>query len=407
MEDALRNAEQASRAKSSFLSSMSHDIRTPMNAIIGYTTLAEKHIDEPEKVKDYLGKISTSSNHLLSLINDVLEMSRIESGKMKIEPAPCNIRELMQDLETVMMGQIQEKGLGFYMNMDNIRIEEVMCDKLRLNQVLLNVLGNAVKFTPSGGKIIVDVSQKFKCPKEGCAGYLFRIRDNGIGMSEEFKEHLFEQFSRENNTTVSGIPGTGLGMSITKSIVDMMDGKITVRSKLRVGTEFLIDLNFPVEPKNTPADETSAKKDDTENARNGKTSSKHKLYTAKKLLLAEDNPLNREIATEILSEYGFEIEVAGNGSEAYEKVKNSGQGYYYAVLMDVQMPVMNGYEATWRIRALEDKTLAQIPIIAMTANAFDEDRKMALMAGMNDFVAKPIEVKKLLKALDAVGENCA
>jgi CheY-like chemotaxis protein len=187
----------------------------------------------------------------------------------------------------------------------------------------------------------------------------------------------------------------------------MMDGKITVRSKLRVGTEFLIDLNFPVEPKNTPADETSAKKDDTENARTGKTSSKHKLYMAKKLLLAEDNPLNREIATEILSEYGFEIEVAGNGSEAYEKVKNSGQGYYYAVLMDVQMPVMNGYEATWRIRALEDKTLAQIPIIAMTANAFDEDRKMALMAGMNDFVAKPIEVKKLLKALDAVGENCA
>jgi CheY-like chemotaxis protein len=282
-----------------------------------------------------------------------------------------------------------------------------MCDKLRLNQVLLNVLGNAVKFTPSGGKIIVDVSQKFKCPKEGCAGYLFRIRDNGIGMSEEFKEHLFEQFSRENNTTVSGIPGTGLGMSITKSIVDMMDGKITVRSKLRVGTEFLIDLNFPVEPKNTPADETPEKKDDMENTRNGKASSKHKLYTAKKLLLAEDNPLNREIATEILSEYGFEIEVAGNGSEAYEKVKNSGQGYYYAVLMDVQMPVMNGYEATWRIRALEDKTLAQIPIIAMTANAFDEDRKMALMAGMNDFVAKPIEVKKLLKALDAVGENCA
>jgi CheY-like chemotaxis protein/nitrogen-specific signal transduction histidine kinase len=405
MEDALKQAEQASQAKSNFLSSMSHDIRTPMNAIIGYTTLAEKHYGEPDKVSDYLKKIETSSRHLLSLINDVLEMSRIESGTVTIENQACSLREIMDDLKTVMLGQVQEKKLDFYMNTDNIQNDIVMCDKLRLNQVLLNVLGNAVKFTPGGGSITVDLSQKFKCPKEGYAGYWFRIKDTGIGMSDEFKEHLFEQFSRENNTTVSGIPGTGLGMSITKRIVDMMGGKISVRSKLREGTEFIIDLNFPLE-KQTPPDDLKA--DDVKAAPTGKqTADARKSYVARRLLLAEDNPLNQEIATEILKEYGFDIEVANNGSEAFEMVKRSKQGYYYAVLMDIQMPLMNGYEATWRIRGLDDSGLAKIPIIAMTANAFDEDRKMAIMAGMNDFVAKPIDVKNLLDALDAVNEDCA
>jgi signal transduction histidine kinase/ActR/RegA family two-component response regulator/PAS domain-containing protein len=408
MEETLKKAEQASRAKSSFLSSMSHDIRTPMNAIIGYTTLAKKHYDEQEKLLDYLDKITISSNHLLSLINDVLEMSRIESGKISIENSACSLIEIMEDLKTVMIGQIQEKKLNFYMNTDNIRNDVVMCDRLRLNQILLNVLGNAVKFTPEGGNITVDLSQKFKCPKEGYAGYWFRIKDTGIGMSEEFQKHLFEQFSRENNTTVSGIPGTGLGMAITKSIVDMMEGKITVRSRLREGTEFIIDINFPLVG-DTPHNDGGETEENTGDTSGGgkqeKSSGRRKSYVAKRLLLAEDNQLNQEIATEILTEYGFNIEVANNGREALEMVKNSKPGYYYAVLMDVQMPVMNGYEATWRIRALEDKDLSNIPIITMTANAFEEDKKMAIMAGMNDFVAKPLDVKKLLEALDRVGDS--
>jgi PAS domain S-box-containing protein len=405
MSDALKDAEQASQAKTSFLNSMSHDIRTPMNAIIGYTTLAKKHFDDREKVSDYLDKIEISSSHLLRLINDVLEMSRIESGKVTLEPASCNLRGLMDELQTVMMGQIQEKSLNFNMNTDNIQNEVVQCDKLRLTQVLLNVLGNAVKFTQEGGNIIVDVSQKFKCPKEGCAGYWFRIKDNGIGMSDEFKEHLFEQFSRENNTTVSGIPGTGLGMAITKRIVDMMEGKITVRSRLREGTEFIIDLNFPLQD-NRPPEEDFEASGAPGSAKKNEASGKRKSYVAKKLLLVEDNAINQEIAIEILSEYGFNIDVANNGSEAVDKVKNSKPGHYYAVLMDIQMPVMNGYEATWRIRALEDKALAEVPIIAMTANAFEEDKKMALMAGMDDFVAKPVDVKNLLEALDRLDIDC-
>jgi CheY-like chemotaxis protein len=335
-------------------------------------------------------------------------MSRIESGKISIENSACSLTEIMEDLKTVMIGQIQDKKLNFYMNTDNIRNDVVMCDRLRLNQILLNVLGNAVKFTPEGGNITVDLSQKFKCPKEGYAGYWFRIKDTGIGMSEEFQKHIFEQFSRENNTTVSGIQGTGLGMAITKSIVDMMDGKITVRSRLREGTEFIIDINFPLvgDTPHNDGGETGENTGDTSGSgKQEKSSGRRKSYVAKRLLLAEDNQLNQEIATEILTEYGFNIEVANNGREALEMVKNSKPGYYYAVLMDVQMPVMNGYEATWRIRALEDKDLSNIPIITMTANAFEEDKKMAIMAGMNDFVAKPLDVKKLLEALDRVGDS--
>jgi signal transduction histidine kinase/ActR/RegA family two-component response regulator len=386
LEDALKQAAAASQAKSSFLSNMSHDIRTPMNAILGYTALAKRHIADRERVQDYLDKIQTSGNHLLGLINDVLDMSRIESGKLSIDPETCSLKKIMDDLKTVMIGQIHEKQLDFCMDVEQIRDENVLCDKLRLNQVLLNILGNAVKYTPDGGEIAVWLTQKPEAKKEGCAAYRFRVKDNGIGMSEEFQTKLFEQFSREHNSTVSGIQGTGLGMAITKRIVDMMDGKISVKSKLGEGSEFIVDLEFPVAQAQKPQPEITG-------------FVVEQAPVCQKLLLVEDNPLNQEIAKEILSEYGFEIEVANNGREAVEMVSQARPGRYDAVLMDIQMPVMNGYEATREIRGLEDKAQAQIPIIAMTANAFDEDRRNALNAGMNEFITKPVDVEKLLGIL--------
>jgi signal transduction histidine kinase/ActR/RegA family two-component response regulator/PAS domain-containing protein len=393
MAEALKQAEQASQAKTSFLSNMSHDIRTPMNAIIGYTTLAQYHFEEKERVRDYLEKIATSSNHLLSLINDVLDMSRIESGKVSLENTACNLKQVMEDINTVMIGQIQDKHFHFRMDTAEIQNEDVLCDELRLNQVLLNMLGNAVKYTPDGGEITVSLRQKQECGKTGYAAYQFCVRDNGIGMSEDFQEHLFEQFSREKNSTVSGIPGTGLGMAITKRIVDMMGGSILVQSRLGEGTEFVINLEFPVAEIPVSAPEAQEKPQE-----------ERKTPEIKKLLLAEDNPLNQEIAAEILADYGFEVEIANNGSEAVRMVQNAKPGYYHAVLMDIQMPVMNGYEAARKIRKLDSKSASGIPIIAMTANAFDEDRKNALAAGMNGFVTKPIDVEKLLEALK---EHCA
>jgi signal transduction histidine kinase/CheY-like chemotaxis protein/PAS domain-containing protein len=396
MEDALKKAEAASEAKTSFLNNMSHDIRTPMNAIIGYTTLAEQHFGQSDRVWDYLQKISTSSKHLLSLINDILDMSRIESGKFTLENTNCSLKQVMEDLNTVMSGQIQDKQLCFRIDMEQIQDDYVSCDKLRLNQVLINIVGNAVKFTPKGGEIAVLLRQKEECFKEGCAAYQFRIKDTGIGMSEEFVGHLFEQFSRERNTTISGIPGTGLGMSITKRIVDMMDGTIAVQSRPGEGTEFIVDLEFAV-----------CEMADEESQADVKEQAGRVLPESRKLLLVEDNPLNQEIASEILSDYGFEIDIANNGKEAVETVKNAQPDEYYAVLMDVQMPVMNGYEAAKEIRMLENKEQSCIPIIAMTANAFDEDRKNAFAAGMNGFVTKPIDVKQLIGVLDALGEDCA
>lgn len=521
IEDALARAEAANRAKTTFLSNMSHDIRTPMNAIIGFTTLAATHIDHKEQVQDYLGKIMSASNHLLSLINDVLDMSRIESGRMQLEEVECSLSEIMHGLRNILQADIKSKRLNFYIDTVDVFHEHVICDKLRLNQILLNLLGNAIKFTEPGGSISVRICQRPAESKE-YGKYEFRVRDTGIGMSEEFLTHLFEPFERERSSTVSGIQGTGLGMPITKNIVEMMGGTIAVKSRKGEGTEFTIELPM----KKLEAKEVEIKIDalkgvhalvvdddfntcdsvsnmliqigmraewtmsgreailrtrqavsrndeyrvyvidwlvpdmngieiarqirkevgedapiiiltaydwgdieeeareagvtafcskplfisdlrrclinvlHPEKAEEKTAPFKRDSIIGQRLLLVEDIDLNREIASEILSGAGFLIEEAENGSIAVERLQEKGAGYYSLVLMDVQMPVMDGYTATRTIRALEDKALAEIPIIAMTADAFEEDKKKALEAGMNAHIAKPIDVEKLLDTLE-------
>ncbi len=519
LEDALAAAQHANRAKTTFLNNMSHDIRTPMNAIIGFTSLAAAHIDNIEKVQDYLAKITTSSNHLLSLINDVLDMSRIESGKVKIEEKETSLPEIMHDLKTIVQADVTSKQLEFYIDTADVVNEHVMCDKLRLNQVLLNLLSNAMKFTKPGGLVGVRIVQKGNAP-EGWASYEFEIKDSGIGMSKEFLEHVFEPFERERTSTVSGIQGTGLGMAITKNIVDMMNGTITVESEAGKGSTFTVALQFKtctgsvrqeVIPElnglralvadddfNTcssvtkmlsvigmrPDWTTSGKEavlraqlateqsdeyavyiidwlmpdmngvevvrrirniigeekpiiiltaynwsDIEQEAREaGVTAFCSKpiflselrevleapfvvqntvddseeeaiSFEGKKILLVEDNELNQEIAVEILGETGFVIDVADDGEVAVEKMKEAQPGQYDLILMDIQMPKMNGYEATRHIRAMDNPDIASIPIIAMTANAFDEDKKEALNAGMNGHIAKPIDIPVLLEVL--------
>ena len=522
LEGALMQANRASKAKSIFLSNMSHDIRTPMNAIVGFTTLAINHIDSRDQVEEYLKKIMSSGNHLLSLINDVLDMSRIESGKMHLEEKPCSLPEILHGLQNIIQGDVNAKQLEFYVDTIDVFDEEIYCDKLRLNQVLLNLLSNAVKYTMTGGTISFRITEKAGAPV-GFAYYEFHIRDTGIGMSEEFVAHIFEPFERERNSTISGIQGTGLGMAITKNIVDMMNGVIEVKSTLNVGTEckvsFMFRLNTeerkPVELlefKNCHAlvvdddfntcDSVSymlqqigmraewtlsgkeavlrtrqalTRKDDydvyivdwllpdvngievvrrirretggnvpvivltaydwsdiEDEAReagvsafcskplflselrsclnslvNNYDSGKEYKRRAKRdhterILLAEDNVLNQEIAVELLSEEGFQVEVADNGQMAVEMLEKSDPGYYQLVLMDVQMPVLDGYGAARKIRSFGNKELASIPIFAMTANAFEEDKQEALHNGMNGHIAKPIDVKKLISTLDRV-----
>lgn len=523
----LHKAEAADRAKSVFLSNMSHDIRTPMNAIIGFTTLAQTNLDNRERVQDYLKKILSSSNHMLSLINDILDMSRIESGKLNIEEKACSISDIFRDMRDIIQTQMHSKQLDFFMDAVDVIDEDIYCDKLHVNQVLLNLLSNAIKFTPSGGTIALTIRQKPRAPK-GYGSYEIRVKDTGIGMSKEFTEHIFEPFERERNTTVSGIQGTGLGMAITKNIIDTMGGTIELHSEPGKGTEFVINLDFRLqnEPKTVAAVEAlegmralvvddsfttcdsitkmlrqigmrpewvlhgkeavlhakqayelgdeyfayivdlllpdlnglevvrqirSIVGDSTpiiivtaydwtpyeEEAREaGVTAFCNKpiflselrdiLITAgsdplhaqeiaeaarqdtseqmqgTRLLLAEDNELNREIAVELLSEKGFIVDTAEDGTVAVEKVRNAEPGYYALILMDIQMPQMNGYDATKAIRAMEDPKRAAIPIVAMTANAFDEDRQKALESGMNAHIAKPIDVEKLLAVLSDI-----
>lgn len=386
LENALVQANKANKAKSVFLSNMSHDIRTPMNAIIGFTSLALSHIDNIEQVEEYLRKIMTSGNHLLNLINDVLDMSRIESGKMKLEESPCRLSDILQGLYNIIQADAKAKKLQLNIEAGDIENEDVICDELRLNQVLLNLLSNAVKYTGEGGSVRLKLTEKTGAP-EGYANYEFCITDNGIGMSEDFVQHIFEPFEREKNTTFSGIQGTGLGMAITKNIVDMMNGSIEIKSKKDSGTEVLVSFVFKL---NSQTKEQRDVKDKSLNLQKGR------------ILLAEDNELNQEIAASILSDAGFSVEIAGNGQIAVDMLKQSQEGYYQLILMDVQMPIMNGYEATKEIRKLSDKKLSSIPIFAMTANAFEEDKQEALRCGMNGHIAKPIDVEKLFEVLDKI-----
>ncbi len=521
---AVEKAESANRAKSTFLSNMSHDIRTPMNAIIGFTTLALSNIDDTERVKDYLGKTLASSNHLLSLINDVLDMSRIESGKIHLEEVEVNLSDVLHDLKTIVSGQIYAKQLELYMDVMDVTDEDVYCDKTRLNQILLNLLSNAIKFTPAGGTVSVRVRQ-LAGKVHGCGQYEFRIKDNGIGMSPEFAQKIFEPFERERTSTVSGIQGTGLGMAITKNIVDMMGGTIEVQTAQGKGTEFTVCVPMRAQTEQRPVEKIteleglkalvvdddfntcdsvtkmlvkvgmraewtlSGKEavlrarqsiemsdayhayiidwrlpdmngievtrqirslhDDTPiiiltaydwsdieveakaagvtafcakpmflsdlretlmsalgqkptDAVQGLLPEKNADFKGKHILLVEDNELNREIAQEILREYGFLVDSAENGAVAVEKVSTAAPGSYDLVLMDVQMPIMDGYTATRKIRALDDPARAKLPILAMTANAFDEDRRNALESGMNGFLSKPIVIDDLVQELHKI-----
>ena len=391
-EDALKVAESASKAKSTFLSNMSHDIRTPMNAIIGFATLALDDIRDGKKVEDYLSKILSSSKHLLGLINDILDMSRIESGKVVLEEQETDLVTTLQELQSIMEGQAKERKLKLHVDYSNLRDRHVFCDKTRLNQVMFNLLANAVKFTSEGGSIWLTMSQLEPTYEvEDRAIYEIRVKDTGIGIGKEFIKHIFEPFERERTSTVSKIQGTGLGMAITKNIVDMMGGTIEVESQKGVGTEFIIRLELRLQAEAGAANEEGAKQ---HSHAEGVAE-----FAGKRLLLAEDNELNREIACMLLSKYGFVIDTAENGQEAVDLVAASAPDHYDLVLMDIQMPVMDGHEATRRIRNLEDKELAKVPVVAMTANAFDEDRKAAKECGMNGFISKPINMQEVVQAL--------
>ena len=391
-EDALKVAESASKAKSTFLSNMSHDIRTPMNAIIGFATLALDDIRDGKKVEDYLSKILSSSKHLLGLINDILDMSRIESGKVVLEEQETDLVTTLQELQSIMEGQAKERKLKLHVDYSNLRDRHVYCDKTRLNQVMFNLLANAVKFTSEGGSIWLTMSQLEPTYEvEDRAIYEIRVKDTGIGIDKAFIKHIFEPFERERTSTVSKIQGTGLGMAITKNIVDMMGGTIEVESQKGVGTEFIIRLELRLQAEAGVANEEGTKQ---HSHAEGVAE-----FAGKRLLLAEDNELNREIACMLLSKYGFVIDTAENGQEAVDLVAASAPGYYDLVLMDIQMPVMDGHEATRKIRSLENKVLAKVPVVAMTANAFDEDRKAAKECGMNGFISKPIHMQEVVQAL--------
>ncbi len=439
LSDALISAERANSAKTTFLNNMSHDIRTPMNAIVGFTALAVTHIDEKDRVKEYLERITVSSQHLLSLINDVLDMSRIESGKLTLEEEQVHLPEIIENLQTIAQPNIAEKQQELIVRTEGIIHQDILTDKLRLNQILLNILSNAIKFTPAGGRISLHVSeQSLPASDDGedRAEYEFRIRDNGIGMSREFLKVIFDAFARERNSTVSGIQGTGLGMAITKNIVDMMGGTIRVESEEGKGSEFIVDLPCrivkasdsraaagadirPAEEGHGTGKQTASDSDRTDTPRKtsgretpGRMTSDRKDgaasepasgpaydFSGKRVLLAEDNIVNQMIAVAVLKDAGLMVDVAEDGLQAVERIKAEPAGTYQVILMDIQMPNMDGYEAARQIRALEDPAKADIPILAVTANAFEEDKKTALAAGMNGHLAKPYDIPMMLKTL--------
>ncbi len=391
------HAVESSLAKSQFLFNMSHDIRTPMNAIIGYTNLALKDPASSE-IQGYLEKINTSSQHLLALINDILEMSRIESGRIELEYVPVDLCTLFDSMRDLFSEQMKQKKMDFQVHTTQVQNQYVWCDRKNLNRVLLNVLSNAYKFTPEGGTVTASLMETGGA-EYGYSSYEIRVQDTGIGMSKEFAERMFNAFERERTSTVSGVEGTGLGLSITKSIVDLMGGTIDVLTAPGSGTQIVIRLKLKLaDEKDIDADERKAAEQQTnEGAAEPKID-----FSKKRLLLVEDNQINMEIADMILSQAGFMVETAENGQIAVDKVSASAQGYYDAILMDIQMPVMDGYEATRAIRAFSDPLLDGIPIIAMTANAFKEDVQATLDAGMQAHIAKPIDVGILMKTLTDV-----
>ena len=384
-------AEEHSKAKTTFLSNMSHDIRTPMNAIIGYTNLARRKNLSLEEVQEFLTKIESSSQHLLALINDVLEMSRIESGRMELNESPNDLKKILIELRDMFVTQMQGKNINFVVDTSEVKNNFVFCDEQKLNRILLNLTSNAYKFTPSGGEIKIILRETENSDAEkNFSEYELRVKDSGMGMSPEFAATVFEPFTRERTSTVSKIQGTGLGMAITKNFVDLMGGNISVETEKGKGTEFIINLNLKI------AESFANEQTDLENK------SAEIDFTNKKLLLVEDIEVNREIALMILTEAGFRVETAVDGKDAVEKFSKSKPGDFDAILMDIQMPIMNGYEATKKIRTLENSELANIPIIAMTANAFSEDVENARKAGMNGHIAKPIDIPQMLKTLSEV-----
>ena len=385
MEESARKAQDANDSKTRFLFNMSHDIRTPMNAIIGFSDLLERHIDEREKAVDYIHKIRESSDFLLSLINSVLEMARIESGKVELKKEVCCVPEVMESLSAVFETSIREKKLEYRCNVKVVH-EYVMGDETKLREIFLNVISNAVKYTPEGGRISMDVNEIQTDQKE-TATFVITLQDTGIGMSADYLPHIFEEFTREHTSTESRVVGTGLGLPIVKSLVELMGGTIQVESAQNKGTKIVIVLS-PEIASEAEIVGTQTKISDPKAA----------LLEGKRILLAEDNELNAEIALEVLEESGFLAERAKDGEDCVKMLKEKPAGYYDLILMDIQMPCMDGYEATECIRKLKDERAA-IPIVAMTANAFEEDKKKAFEAGMNDYVAKPIDRDRLIETI--------
>lgn len=383
LKNALRRAEEGSRAKSSFLFAMSHDLRTPMNAIIGYAELMEAHWGEKEVTTNYLQKLKGASQFLLALIGNVLEIARIESGKETLNEAPWNLMMLEETLDILLDGEISRKQLTVNRNV-NIRHANVYCDALKIREIIMNLLSNAVKYTSEGGKIVLDIDEK-PSARDGFMTLQIRVSDNGIGISKEYVPYIFDAFTRERSSSESGIIGTGLGLHIVKSFVDLMNGDISVKSEPGKGTCFTVEISC----RKIPEEELQQQMEEQpENV----------SLAGRRLLLAEDNGLNAEIAMTILQDADAEVELAADGKIAVDKLKDVPVGYYDAILMDIQMPNMNGYEATKAIRKLTDER-AKMPIIAMTANAFEEDRQAALAAGMDDYVAKSVEISELFRTI--------
>ena len=386
---ALAQAEEANKGKSYFLFNMSHDIRTPLNAIIGYSELAKNHLDEKEVLDDYIYKIQTCGRQLLGLIGDVLDMAKIESGNLEISEKPCLCQDLMSDIMISVNESEKKKGLEFEAS-GNACHSTILCDKVKVQKILLNILSNAVKYTPKGGKISLSVQEKIR-EDEGLSDFTFVVKDNGIGISKEFLPYIFNSFSRERNATISGVSGTGLGMTITKRLVDAMGGKIEVESQQNMGTTVTVSITFSrlvgLEEKREEIIPDAFLKDI-------------------RVLLVEDNEINGEIASEMLRELKVNVDLVTNGKECIDALLEKDAGYYDLVLMDIQMPVMDGYEATRIIRRFSDKDKRLIPVIAMTANAFEEDKQKAFQSGMNGHLAKPVEMRHLIQALkSAIGKK--